>query len=382
MSDYLHADNLNRDGAVAILSAPPPAPGALMRQPVSPPSSPGDPWELWDRFLETTPDTGFMQSSWWADFRAWAGFDHFATILKHNHAILGGAMVQKFAYPVGNRFYYIQEGPVLPQDDAAAAEVFDALLEDLEEHRRTEPETVSHLRIEPRWPCLPKFVTGFRTLTFPDNFVEPRNTLCINLRPSEEAILAQMKPKGRYNIRVARRHGVAVVEDTSDQGLAEFLSIYEETAGRQDFDAKPPDYFHALAALLSMRQCGSIFFAEYQGARIAAALVVYFGRRTTYFFGGSLRAHRNVMAPYLLHFEIMRHAKALGHEWYDLWGLAPPNDPEDPWRNISVFKRKLGGVEVNLVPTLDLVYDPPAYDLYLAAERDNAVVNDSDSERC
>ena len=57
--------------------------------------------------------------------------------------------------------------------------------------------------------------------------------------------------------------------------------------------------------------------AEYEGKRIATALVVYFGRRATYSFGGSLAAHRRVMAAHLLHFEIMRRAKALGHEWYD-----------------------------------------------------------------
>src|SRR5207249_2422858 len=104
----------------------------------------------------------------------------------------------------------------------------------VEERRQTEPQAVSHLRIEPRWQRLPSFVSGFRSLGFRDNFVEPRKTLCIDLRPSEAAILAQMKPKGRYNIGVAQRHGVLVIEDTSDQGLADFLSIYEETVARQE----------------------------------------------------------------------------------------------------------------------------------------------------
>ena len=112
-----------------------------------------------------------------------------------------------------------------------------------------------------------------------------------------------------------------------------------------------------------------MFFAEYQGLRLAVAVVVYFGRRATYFFGGSLESHRHVMAPCLLHFEIMRRARALGHEWYDLWGVAPANEPDHPWRDISTFKRKFGGVEVNLVPTLDYVYDPLAYDAYLRHNR-------------
>ena len=76
---------------------------------------------------------------------------------------------------------------------------------------------------------------------------------------------------------------------------------------------------------------------------------------------GGRPAHRNVMAPYLLHFEIMRKAKILGHQWYDLYGVAPPGQIGGAWANISAFKRKFGGCEQEYVPSLDLVYDPDAY---------------------
>jgi lipid II:glycine glycyltransferase (peptidoglycan interpeptide bridge formation enzyme) len=344
--------------------------------------TPGGPdrWQAWDTLLQATPDTGFMQSSWWAEFRTTAGFEHFGIMLKDGPDILGGAVVLKFTYADDHCFYYVPEGPVLPADEAVAAAVFEKVLEAIEDRRRTEQQTVSHLRIEPRWQRLPGFVSGFRPVPpFSDVFFEPRNTLCIDLRASEEAILAQMKPKGRYNIRVARRHGVSVVEDASDRGLADFQSIYEETAARQGMEAKPADYFQALLSLLSSRRHGSMFFAQYHGTRVAAAVVVYFGRRATYFFGGSLDRHREVMAPYLLHFEIMRAAKALGHEWYDLWGTAPEDEPDHPWHDISVFKRKFGGVPLDLVPTLDYVYDAAAYGHYLAAEAEPAAAGPSDA---
>ncbi len=331
-----------------------------------------DRWKAWDSFLEATPDAGFMQSSWYADFRASVGYECFGVVLKDQDVIVGGAMVVKWSYAPYGCFYYISDGPVLPGQEPAASEAFDAILEIIEKHRKSEAETVSHLRIEPRWRSLPSFVRGFQTLTFPDAYTEPRNTLCIDLRPSEDAILAQMKPKGRYNVRIARRHGVSVIEDTSDQGLADFLRIYKRTVVRQRIDAKPPGYFRTLLGILSDRRQVSIFFAEYRGRRLAAALVVYFGRRATYFFGGSLVVQRRLMAPYLLQFEIMRRAKARGCEWYDLWGVAPEGATDDPWHDISVFKRKFGGLELNLVPTLDHVYDPEAYDHYVASTREAA----------
>ena len=162
-----------------------------------------DRWTAWDSFLEAQPGTGFMQSSWWADFRANVGYEHFAIILRHCGVILGGALVQKFSFEPESCFYYIQDGPVLPQDESDAAEVFAAILQGVEDHRQTETQTVSHLRIEPRWQRLPNFVSGFRPAVR-DSYFEPRTTLCVDLCPSEQEILAQMKPKGRYNIRVAQ----------------------------------------------------------------------------------------------------------------------------------------------------------------------------------
>jgi lipid II:glycine glycyltransferase (peptidoglycan interpeptide bridge formation enzyme) len=323
-------------------------------------------WKGWDSFLESTPDTGFMQSSWWAIFRAAVGYEYFGVTVKDGDTIVGGALVAKWSYAPEKCFYYIQDGPVLPGDESTANEVFDAILSNVEKHRKAEEKTVSHLRIEPRWRCLPSFVRGFQTLSFQDSCTEPRNTLYVDLRPPEAEILAQMKPKGRYNIRVAQKHGVAVIEDTSEKGLVDFTRIQRRTALRQGIEIKPAGYFRNLLSVLSSAHKISFFFAEYRGRRLAAGLVVYFGRRATYLFGGSLAVHRSVMAPYLLHFEIMRKAKALGYEWYDLWGIAPEDEPEHPWQNISVFKRKFGGMELKLVPTLDYVYDVAAYDHYVA----------------
>ena len=328
-------------------------------------------WSAWDRFVEAMPDAGFMQSSPWTQFRARSGGAHFAVTLKDGDAIVGGAVVGKWAYEPGHCFYYVQEGPVLPADEASAAEVFDAVLESVERHRRAEDATVSHLRIEPRWSSVPGFVRGFRPPAFDDRFCEPRHTLCIDLRPSEDEILAQMKPKGRYNVRLARKHGVVVVKDNSYQGLVDFMRIQRRTADRQGIDPEPPNYFRVMLSELVSRGRASLLFAEYRGERLATALVVTFGRRATYFFGGSLELHRQVMAPYLLHFEIMRKAKASGCEWYDLWGVAPLDQPDHPWRHISDFKRKFGGVEVQLAPTLDYVYDAVAYDQFQIAERSN-----------
>ena len=326
-------------------------------------------WREWDAFVEPRSDTGFMQSTWWVDFRSTCEFGNFGIVLRSGNEIVGGAVVLRFLYQAGRCFYYIQDGPVLPSDPSLAEPVFQAMLAVIEERCKTDQCVVSHVRMEPRWRVLPSFITGFRPVRpCADFYLEARDTRCVDLRVCESAILAQMKPKGRYNIGVARRHGVSVVEDTSAQGLADFQEIYEETCDRQGMAPKPPDYFETLASLFLPLGKGSLFFAEYRGVRLAAALVIYFGPRATYFYGGSSDMHRNVMAPYLLHFEIMCKAKSLGHEWYDLWGIAPDDEPDHPWRNFTVFKSKFGGIAEHLVPTMDFVFDEAAYEKYTRTE--------------
>ena len=49
--------------------------------------------------------------------------------------------------------------------------------------------------------------------------------------------------------------------------------------------------------------------------------MVDFGQTRTYLFGGSSSEHKNVMAPYLLHFQALRDAQSQGLKFYDFWGI-------------------------------------------------------------
>ena len=321
----------------------------------------------WDAFLETQPQTGFTQSSWWANFLLARGWDHFGITVNDDQRIVGGARVLRFEFAPKCFYYYIPEGPILPPDATDAEEVFRYVMDFLEEKRRKEDGTVSHVRLEPRWKEVPSYAAAFRQAS---DWLEPRNTLCISLRPSQEEILGAMKPKGRYNVGLARRHGVLVVEDTSREAIEQFWDIYQETVNRHVLHGKNLDYFLALIPYLKSLNRGSLFFTEYQGEKLASVLVIYGGPRATYFFGGSRNIHRHVMAPYLLHFEVMLKAKALGCQWYDMYGVAPLSKPDDPWTNISIFKRKFGGEEFNFVRSLDYIYEDSAYEDYRKRRRE------------
>jgi lipid II:glycine glycyltransferase (peptidoglycan interpeptide bridge formation enzyme) len=325
-------------------------------------------WKAWDEFLASRTNAGFKQSSWYTAFRVARGWKHFGTVLRDGETIVGGAMVLKRSFTPEKCYYYIHDGPVLLESDSDAEQeqVFRAIMEFIEGKRQNEQQVVSHLCINPRWEHVPSFLRGFQESNL--YYGSPRDTQCIDLNSSENDILAQMKQNGRYNIGIARRSGVSVVEDVSAQGIDDFLDVYNETVIRKGLQGLDPDYFHTLIPMLSASECGSIFFAEYQGTRLATALVVYFGRTATYYHGGSRTIHRNVKAPDLLQFEIMRKVKALGCQCYDMGGVTPQSEPRNGWTGFSDFKRKFGGRELRLVPTLEYIYDPSAYQEWKAIE--------------
>ena len=105
----------------------------------------------------------------------------------------------------------------------------------------------------------PSFVTGFQEASH--FYGSPPIIQCIDLNPSETAILAQMKPKGRYNIGVAQRYGVSVVEDVSPQGIEDFFNYLRGDVTRKN-SGHGPDYFYTLIPMLSASEHGSVFFPD------------------------------------------------------------------------------------------------------------------------
>lgn len=179
----------------------------------------------------------------------------------------------------------------------------------------------------------------------------PEATRMIDLTASEKDILKQMKPKGRYNIAVAWKHGVTV-EKSKD--IDAFYELILETSQRDGFS--PPAKKHFEAFLYALH--GSFFLLAQDTAKkpIAGLLGVIFGKQSIYYYGASSYTSRALMAPYLLQWEAMKHCKAQGCEWYDLFGIAPERHPpvgragktqdirhKHPWAGVSAFKEKFGG---------------------------------------
>ena len=179
-------------------------------------------------------------------------------------------------------------------------------------------------------------------------------TRMIDLTQTEEEILAQMKQKGRYNIRVAEKHGVTV-ENSDD--VDAFYQLISQTGQRDDFTILPQKQYQAF--LDHLTDAFLLIARSSDGVPAAGLMGVRWNGTGIYYYGASSYEHRALMAPYLLQWEAIQHCKQAGCSRYDLLGIAPLEAPSDhPWQGISSFKEKFGGEVIDYPDEQQIVLRP------------------------
>lgn len=198
--------------------------------------------------------------------------------------------------------------------------------------------------------------------------ITPAVTLITSLGAETKDLLAKMHPKTRYNIFLANRRGVKIkFLSTSDLGMV--WSLFKETAERDGFRLHPKKHYEDLLNLSHENVQIFLAAAYFENQILAANIMVDFNDTRTYLHGASSNQNRNLMAPYLLHWELMKNAKEKGLKFYDWWGIAKTDDPQDPWAGITRFKKGFGGEVVNYPGTFDYVLKPVKYFIYNALRK-------------
>ena len=209
--------------------------------------------------------------------------------------------------------------------------------------------------------------TDERNLWKASRDVLPPDTVVIDLRESEDAILARMHSKTRYNIRLAERRGVEVVEGDA-RDLPAWYAIYRETSARHGLD--PMSFEHA-ATMLDERADDAaspvvtrLLLARHGGRLLAGMLLALAPDRATYLHGASTREHRELMGSYALQWGAIRAAKAHGCLDYDLLGTAPRDGAPHPLAGVHRFKIGFGGQLFHREGCWDFPFDVETYNAW------------------
>lgn len=199
----------------------------------------------------------------------------------------------------------------------------------------------------------------------------PANTIVVDLSPEESEILKRMKPKTRYNIRLALRKGVEV-RATGIEGLDEWYQLYTETALRNGLYINDISYFQSMFA--DKMSCTDkevsvhLLVAYHDNTPLAAMFLVLSSHRATYLYGASSSNGRNLMPTYALQWKAMQLAKAHRCKEYDMFGISPNPDPSHPMYGLYKFKQGFGGEIFHQLGCWDYPIDLQKYNYFTACE--------------
>lgn len=299
-----------------------------------------------------------LQSPLWGQFKAEFGWE---PKVFSNASAQAQVLFRKL--PLGFSIAYLPKGPV-GKDWASLWGQIDAACK---QHRAV------FLQVEPdlaEGDLTSELAEQMQGFTVEPHTIQPRSTILVDLQADEDELLARMKQKTRYNIRLAEKKGVVVRETDDIQG---FYNLMQTTGTRDDFAVHDISYYQKAFGIFSPSGACVLLGAYYEEKPLAYLMLFLSGERSWYFYGASDDTSRNLMPTYLLQWEAMRWSKAHGATIYDLWGIPDASAEEleeqftkrsDGLWGVYRFKRGFGGEVVRSVPAYIRVYKPLLYLAY------------------
>jgi lipid II:glycine glycyltransferase (peptidoglycan interpeptide bridge formation enzyme) len=271
------------------------------------------------------------------------------------------------------RFFRIAYVPFGPVRDPGAAR--GAFLADLARSLRPHlPRGTFLLRFDLPWPKAGESPQAAGLRKAGDD-IQPASTVVVDLRPSEDEILASMKPKTRYNVKLAEKRGV-VVEEGSTTDLGRWYELYRQTSARDRIAIHARSYYEGLFTAAADRAAAGgtapavkLLLARAGAEVLAGNIVLFWKQSAVYLTGASSGEKRNLMPTYALQWAAMRMAKAAGCETYDLYGCPPAADESHPMFGLYQFKTGFSPLLVQRWGTWDAPLNRPVHAAYAAAER-------------
>lgn len=306
------------------------------------------------------PDGGMLQSEGW---RALLGREGYPT--EHFEGDGLWANTVEYRLPLVGPYWYVPRGPVVERSESIATcesrlaegHVWRSIL------NRAKDRGARWVRVD---PADDRALEMIREWSKPYEMrrsrhdMQPREILVLDISRSSEAILSEMKPKTRYNIRLAEKRGVSVSLDRGSDALNAFLRLVGETSRRNGILPHREAHYRAFLEAFPVEQL-ELFVARYNEAAVAAIMVSFFGDTATYLHGGSAGNDRNSMASALIQFRAIEEAKRRGCRRYDLGGI-----------DTLGMRPALGGVtrfKLGFAKSVKPILYPGSFDIVLVPSR-------------
>ncbi len=219
------------------------------------------------------------------------------------------------------------------------------------------------VRMEPMAPVSAEILRSLGAVPAPRD-IQPKHTWRVDLTQPEADIIAKMRATNRNLHRTAGKKGISFRASNDPQDIFAFLEFIHETARRTGIKPHSDSYFETQARTLMPLGAAKLFFADFEDTPIAAAFAYDSVDGRFYAHAGSSFAHRKLHAGEPLVTHMMLDAKQKGLQFFDFFGIAPPDEENHAWAGFTKFKKSFGGGQVDFLGAWDVPVQPRRYSFY------------------
>lgn len=329
----------------------------------------------WDDLVLNNPDGGHIyQSKQWVGCKQYNGWEPVYCIYEATAYIVAFVLIRKSASILGN-IYYCSKGPGFFEQfslDKDSKAHFMEFMGDLKSFVSKLDNQAILVKIEPELEADQQIELEKLGLKKAKADLQFKATILVDLSKYEQAILDSFKQKTRYNIRLAERKGVKIEKRAMDgAGVDLMYDLMLATQKRAGFFLRQKDYFANYWKGLSEAGMGQLLVATHEGDVLGGVFVTIFGQKAYYKDGGSFETKRNLMAPYFLQWEVMKWAKGMGAECYDMVAVPPKSELDNPRHHqygLYQFKRGFKDEVTEFVGCWDLPVNQSKFRIWSTQE--------------
>ena len=307
--------------------------------------------ENWESFLLRCNDKTFLDSWNWGEFQKKEGEEIWRFGIYDNEKLISVALVIKVKARRGT-FIFVPHGPNIIN---SKSQILNTLLIKLKEIAKQ--EKAHFIRIAPIWQRNEENIKIFRDLGFipAPIHIHPEITWELDVRPSEEELLMNMRKTTRYLIRQAQKNtDIEIIKSNDIKDLERFSDLLDKTADRHHFVPFSLNYLKNQFSCFALNNQIIIYLGKYKEEIISGAVMIFWQNIGFYHHGASLSKYNKIPVSYLLQWEAIKEAKRQGCERYNFWGIAPDDNKSHAWAGLSLFKKGFGGYRKDYVQTQDL----------------------------
>jgi len=317
----------------------------------------------WDAFVSQASDASLLQSWAWGSLKSRHGWQATRYFWGDGPTPVAAVSILRRRLPGGLALNYAPRGPILNRN----LDAWPAFWHALRDRLAAEGGTV--LKVDPEWSSVEERKTLTHSGALPSRHpIQHQATVLVDISGGDDA-LARLKESTRRNIRTGTREGIQVEPSEASAAMDSFYELLQETAVREHFSIRSLEYYQDLLAVFRERGQVAVYLARLGDRLLAGAVMMFFGTRLLYLYGGTRSDARDLKPGYVLHWCAIEDAQRRGCTTYDMWGVPLNPQPGQRGYGYYVFKSRFNGRIVRFIGLYDLPVNRAAALTIRLAER-------------